>query len=179
MRNLIDVTDTPDEEQPTRILVMGNSGSGKSTLAAHLASKHGLAHLDLDTVAWQPTTPPERTPLPEVQVTLDAFTAKEPRWVVEGCYADLLGLLASRATELVFLDLPVELCQQNARSRPFEPHKYPSKAAQDENLEMLLSWIAAYQDREGPLGRPAHVALFEGFTGRKLRHTARLILRER
>ena len=47
----------------TRYLLLGNSGSGKSTLAARLAARDGLAHLDLDTLAWLPTTPPARRPL--------------------------------------------------------------------------------------------------------------------
>ncbi|WP_415071942.1 AAA family ATPase [Hyphomicrobium sp.] len=41
-----------------RLLIFGNSGSGKSTLARQLAQERGLAHLDLDTLAWQPGMPP-------------------------------------------------------------------------------------------------------------------------
>lgn len=37
-----------------RILIFGNSGSGKSTLAKKLCSSENLAHLDLDTLAWEP-----------------------------------------------------------------------------------------------------------------------------
>ncbi len=154
---------------PRRVLIMGNSGSGKSTLAHELAAAHGLTHLDLDTLAWQPTQPPERLPLPESEAKLRAFTSEHQSWVMEGCYADLLELMVSEADELIFLDRPVETCQEHARARPWEPHKYPSKEAQDANLVMLLDWIAAYPDREGELGRPAHVALFERFSGRKRR----------
>jgi hypothetical protein len=35
----------------------------------------------------------------------------------------------------------------NAFSRPWEPHKYLSKEAQDANLEMLMGWIRAYEDK--------------------------------
>ena len=35
-----------------RIVVFGNSGSGKTTLARVLTSQYGLAHLDLDSLAW-------------------------------------------------------------------------------------------------------------------------------
>ena len=38
-----------------KILIFGNSGSGKSTLAGKLCAGNGLAHLDLDTLAWQNT----------------------------------------------------------------------------------------------------------------------------
>jgi len=37
-----------------RLVILGNSGSGKSTLAGRLAGAGGLAHLDLDTRAWEP-----------------------------------------------------------------------------------------------------------------------------
>ena len=95
-----------------------NSGSGKSTLAARLASDHDLRHLDLDTVAWQDTDPPERVPLEEAERQIRVFIEKSDSWVVEGCYADLLELVVDDATEVIFLDLPVEQCQANARARP-------------------------------------------------------------
>ena len=48
-----------------RALVFGNSGSGKSTYARALAARHGLPHLDLDSVVWEPNQiavqrPPEQ-----------------------------------------------------------------------------------------------------------------------
>ncbi len=150
-----------------RILLFGNSGSGKSTLAKHLCAEHALAHLDLDTLAWQDTTPPERRPVGESEKDIQGFTAKHDRWVIEGCYTDLLELVASRADEAIWLNLPVEACVENARARPWEPHKYPSKEAQDANLGMLIDWIRAYERRDDTFSKTAHRALFEGFTGRR------------
>jgi len=158
---------------PRRILIFGNSGAGKSTLAARLASETGAAHLDLDTLAWQPTDPPERVPVEQARGEILHFTGSHEGWVIEGCYADLLELLLTESTELIFLDLTVADCQANARNRPWEPHKYPSPEAQDANLEMLLAWIAAYPDREGDLGRKAHERLFNRFKGEKQRVTSR------
>jgi adenylate kinase family enzyme len=37
-----------------KVLVFGNSGSGKSTYARALAARKGLAHLDLDSIVWEP-----------------------------------------------------------------------------------------------------------------------------
>ncbi len=65
------------------------------------------------------------------------------------------------------MNLPVHLCQANARNRPWEPHKYTSKQAQDDNLPMLLDWIAGYRERDGALSYRAHKALFESFQGKK------------
>lgn len=152
-----------------RILLFGNSASGKSTLAAGLVESGALAHLDLDTLAWQPTDPPQRMPLTESSRLIDEFTAKNESWVIEGCYTDLLEAIADRATELVFLDIPVEQCLENAKKRPWEPHKYASKEAQDANLDMLLEWIARYEKRDDVFSQAAHARFFEGFAGTKTR----------
>lgn len=150
-----------------RLLVVGNSASGKSTLARAVATEHDAHHLDLDAFAWRPTTPPTRTPIDDAVAAIRAALDGHDRWVIEGCYADLLGALADDADGLVFLDPPTEVCLQRARARPWEPHKYATKAEQDANLSMLLDWIAAYAHREGPLGRADHVALYEAFGGDK------------
>lgn len=150
-----------------RILIFGNSGSGKSTLAARLREEQGLAHLDLDVLAWLPITPPERRPLAESGQAISEFVAAHENWVIEGCYADLLELAAPLATEAIFLNLSVAQCQANARTRPWEPHKYSSRAAQDANLAMLLEWIAGYPSRDDELSLRAHRQFFEAFQGRK------------
>ncbi len=158
-----------------RLVVFGNSGAGKSTLARSLVQDGRVAHLDLDTLAWAPpeapTASPERAPLDQAGAAVRAFAEAHEDWVIEGCYADLLAFALDRATRLVFLDPSVETCQAHARQRPWEPHKYPSPEAQDANLPMLLDWIAGYPTRRGPLGRPAHIALFEAFDGPKERRT--------
>ena len=151
-----------------RWVVFGNSGAGKSRFARALAAAHGLAHLDLDTVAWQDgADPPSRRPLAASAAAIRAFQAAAPGWVVEGCYADLLALALAQADEAVFLNPGTAACQANARQRPWEPHKYPSPQAQDANLAMLLDWIADYETRADEFSLAAHRALFDGFAGRK------------
>ena len=44
----------------TRIVIFGNSGSGIPTLAAKLSLESALAHLDLDTLVWEPHKYPSR-----------------------------------------------------------------------------------------------------------------------
>lgn len=149
-----------------RILVFGNSGSGKSTLAASLVSET-VAHLDLDSLAWLPSKPPQRMPLADSKALIDEFASCNESWVIEGCYTDLLELLADRATEIVFLNLPIALCMQNAKARPWEPHKYASKEEQDANLQMLLDWIAQYETRIDEFSLAAHRNFYESFSGSK------------
>jgi len=126
-----------------------------------------MAHLDLDSLAWLPSQPPRRMPLAESRVLINEFTENNESWVIEGCYTDLLEVLAEKATEVVFLNLPLEHCLQNASIRPWEPHKYATKEAQDANLEMLLDWIAQYEHRDDVFSLAAHASFYEGFSGTK------------
>ena len=92
--------------------------------------------------------------------------------MIEGCYSDLIELVIAEASEVIFLDLPVAQCLENAKGRPWEPHKYSSKAAQDANLDMLLDWISQYTERDDTFSRAAHLALYEAFNGEKLIYTS-------
>jgi adenylate kinase family enzyme len=150
-----------------RIVIFGNSGAGKSTLARRLAAEHKLAHLDLDTLAWQPGSPPRRRAVDDSARELGAFIARHSAWVVEGCYSDLLVLVLPLCTELVFLNPGTATCIEHCRARPWEPHKYPSKAEQDANLEMLLDWVRAYETRTDEFSLHSHRRLFETFAGPK------------
>jgi len=149
-----------------KVIIFGNSGSGKSTLAAKLRNQ-GLAHLDLDVLAWLPTSPPERSSLEDAHHKIQTFIRETDEWVVEGCYSDLLELVKPFANKAIFMNLPAKLCMENASKRPWEPHKYESKEAQDENLAMLLDWIAEYTSRKDALSYTAHRALYDSFTGEK------------
>lgn len=150
-----------------RYAVLGNSGSGKSTLARRLAVRHGLPVLDLDTLYWDPVEVTKERPAAEREAGLERFLAANNGWIVEGCYADLIGLALRRRPTLIFLDLPEEACRAHALQRPHEPHKFATKAEQDALLEPLLAWIADYYRREGPMSWQAHRALFDGYEGPK------------
>ena len=154
-----------------RVLIIGNSGSGKSTLARQMCESCGLALLDLDALAWRATSPPEREPLSVSAKLIDEFTASNECWAIEGCYTDLLGLAVAQSTELVFMNLPTKLCVANARARPWEPHKYGSRAAQDGNLPMLLEWIRQYTEREDTFSFASHSRFYEEYAGKKTMYT--------
>ncbi|BFM13098.1 DNA topology modulation protein [Simiduia litorea] len=148
-------------------LIFGNSGSGKSTLAKKISTEQNAAHLDLDTIAWQASVPPMRKPIVESKAKIDSFINANKHWVIEGCYADLLALAVGNADKLIYLDLPVADCIANAKKRPWEPHKYETKAAQDANLTMLIDWISQYPTRDDTFSRQAHLNLYEAFIGEK------------
>lgn len=152
-----------------RVTVIGNSGAGKSTLAGRLAERFDLVPLDLDTVAWVPG----KVAVPRAHgvavAELEGFCASGPRWVVEGCYAGLAGVTLGFAPLLVFLEPGAGACLENCRRRPWEPHKYTSKAEQDARLEFLLAWVGDYYTRDDDRSLAAHQSLFERYTGPKLK----------
>ncbi len=150
-----------------RLLLFGNSGSGKSTLAKRLAAEQALPHLDLDTLVWEPGQIAVPRPLDAVRTDLEAFVEAHPRWVVEGCYGELVEALLGRCTELVFLNPGLEACLANNRRRPWEPHKYATPEAQDAMLAGLQAWVAAYYTRDGGWSYQAHRRLFDAFQGPK------------
>ena len=154
-----------------RILIFGNSGSGKSTLAKKLSTQENSAHLDLDTLAWEPTTPPTRMNLSKSKSLIDQFTAKNKFWVIEGCYTDLLKLVQHLADEIIFLNLPPDECIANAKTRPWEPHKYESKEAQDKNINMLIDWIKQYYNRDDVFSFESHMKFYDDFLGKKRMYT--------
>jgi len=128
-----------------RILIFGNSGSGKSTLARQLADEGGLAHLDLDTLAWLPEPPPRRAPLGDSAQQIEAFIGHHAGWVIEGCYTDLLEVAAPFAARAVFL-----------------------------NLDMLIGWIRDYTERDDVFSYRAHRDFYERFAGEKRMHSGNL-----
>lgn len=155
-----------------KVLVFGNSGSGKSTLAKALCEREALAHLDLDTLAWLPTMPPSRKPLMDSQKQISKFIESNHGWVIEGCYSDLLEVVIPESNEIIFMNLPVDTCIANAKNRPWEPHKYVSKHAQDVNLSRLLDWIALYPKRTDTFSMVAHNELYEKYQGKKSMYTS-------
>jgi adenylate kinase family enzyme len=149
-----------------RIVLFGNAGSGKTTLARALSSQYGLAHLDLDSLAWD--SPGVRRSPSESTSAIRNFIAQNSGWVIEGCYGDLLEQVLPYASEVRFLNPGVETCIANCKARPWEPQKYPSRRAQDQKLEFLLDWVRKYESRTDEYSLLRHRELFEGFPGPKV-----------
>jgi RimJ/RimL family protein N-acetyltransferase/adenylate kinase family enzyme len=151
-----------------RIAIIGNSGSGKSVLARRLAGARRPV-LDLDRLAWEPgQVAVARDPAAAV-ADLEEFCRAHAAWVVEGCYATLVAAALRHGAELILLDPGLETCLRNCRNRPWEPHKYATREAQDGRLAFLLAWVRDYYLRDGDLSQRAHLALFERCAGPKRR----------
>lgn len=155
-----------------RIIVFGNSGSGKSTLAKALAGDPS-AHLDLDMIAWKADQPGVRAAHEESVRELMRFIKGSDDWVIEGCYSGLLRAAAAYCTEMIFLNPGIEACVENCMARPWEPHKYSSREAQDANLEMLVGWVRAYESREDEFSLQEHRKLFDAHEGSKVEYKSK------
>ena len=102
-----------------------------------------------------------------IRHTLSFTVTAEAGWPWQAI--DLVAVTLPYDPLLLFLDPGTEVCLRNCQSRPWESHKYASPLAQNEMLPLLLAWVAAYETREGPLSLRGHVALYEGYVGRKQR----------
>ena len=149
------------------IAILGNSGSGKSTLAKWLASRSDAAVLDLDTVAWVPGQIAVPRDPAEAADDVHTFCCAHSDWVIEGCYASLIRATFEFQPRLLFLNPGKQRCMENCRSRPWEPHKYPSKEEQDKRLAFLLSWVEEYYIRSGEMSLQGHRAAYADYHGPK------------
>ena len=150
-----------------RIAIFGNSGSGKSTLAGELAAANDLAVLDLDTVAWESGQIAVSRSSEAAIAAVQDFCVINSNWVVEGCYSLLIAATLQHMPYLLFLEPGLEQCLNNCRNRPWEPHKYKSKAEQDQYLDFLLTWVTEYYTRQGDISLSNHRTLFDNYAGPK------------
>lgn len=154
--------------RPSRILILGNTGSGKTTLARALSEQWDLAHLDLDTIVFDPERVAHMRSEDEIATRLDEWLEHQERWVIEGSYGQWAAHLSGAADGFVFLNPGVERCLEHQRSRPWEPHKYDDPQEQERRRAFLEQWTRRYAEREDTFGLAAHLAVFERFDGARV-----------
>ena len=153
-----------------KVIVFGNSGSGKSTYSRSLSTRHGVTHLDLDSIVWEPGKIAVQRSSDAIAVSLREFLASNSAWVLEGCYGELVQAASRHCTQLVFLNPGLEVCLANNRRRPWEPHKYASQEQQDSMLANLQDWVAGYYQRDDQWSYSAHRGIFDAFGGPKVEY---------
>jgi adenylate kinase family enzyme len=149
-----------------RTLVIGNSGSGKSRLAEGIGALIHAPIFDLDLIHWKDNGfgPKEDEEVARHKV---ASLAATERWVIEGVYGSLAEVVIPRATALVWLDLPWEVCRESLLARG------QRRGGTEADFSELLKWAEAYWDRQTPTSFKGHRCLFDGFSAAKLRIQAR------
>ena len=89
-----------------RVAVVGTSGSGKTTFAGRLATVAGLRSIELDVLNWGPGWFDRSKQTPDAFVQSVDEATRGDDWVIAGGYGIVRPLVLSRASDVVWLDLP-------------------------------------------------------------------------
>ena len=84
-----------------RVAVVGTSCSGKTTLARTLSTRLGATHIELDALYWEREW--RACPTEEFRQRVTQAIARD-RWVCDGNYRIVRGLVWPRATAIIWLD---------------------------------------------------------------------------
>jgi adenylate kinase family enzyme len=145
-----------------RILIIGNSGAGKSVLGEKLAAMLTIPVVDLDRLHWEDTGYARKRDPDAARQMVETIAARED-WIIEGVYGWLADVALPRTTDLVWLDMPWDVCREGLTARKADA----SRPAEDR--QALLAWAQAYWDRDTSSSFAGHNRIFENFPGRKFR----------
>jgi adenylate kinase family enzyme len=87
-----------------RVSVVGTSCSGKTTMARRIADHYRIPYIELDKVFWQPNWTP--LPLDQYRLAVEALAAGDA-WVIDGNYSKVRDIVWGRATDVVWMNLPL------------------------------------------------------------------------
>jgi hypothetical protein len=132
--------------------------------------REGLAHLDLDSIVWEPGKIAVQRSREAGAASLQSFVDSHTAWVIEGCYGELVRAASAHCTLLVFLNPGMDACLANNLRRPWEPHKYASLELQNAMLSQLQEWVAGYYRRKDSWSYRVHREIFDAFAGPKMEH---------
>jgi len=124
-----------------RIIIIGSPGSGKTTLSKRVAAYTGLKLVHLDDLYWfQGWCRPSPKEWSEVQSRIIA----EPRWIIDGNYADSFEQRLRRADTVIFLDMPLLSClfgimRREVRRVLGNRESLPSRVSRDKNYTSRLT----------------------------------------
>ncbi|HAQ44464.1 MAG TPA: adenylate kinase [Acidimicrobiaceae bacterium] len=88
-----------------KIAIVGCSGSGKTRLAEQLAQKHGLEHIEMDSMAFYEdwTLRPVEEFKSDIQRRIDNAATG---WITDGNWSSLDGIHTRLADQIIWIDLP-------------------------------------------------------------------------
>lgn len=89
-----------------RISIVGTSGSGKTTLALLISKTLNFPHYELDAVNWMPNWVQRD---PDEFKSIVSKKVQDECWVMEGNYSLTREIVWSRATTVIWINLPFYL----------------------------------------------------------------------
>ena len=144
-----------------RTAVIGNTASGKSWLALCLGARLSLPVTHLDAIRWIDGDFARRQTVAKATAATCAV-AQGQRWIIEGVYGWLIRPIIGRVTCLIWIDIPWHESRANLLARE-------TARGADGNFEELETWSRAYWSRNTESSHAAHLSLFLGFDGSKVR----------
>jgi adenylate kinase family enzyme len=142
---------------------MGNGGSGKTWLARELGMCLGRVPKHLDNIHWEAGGCSVQRDRQQVIADVEAIACLD-RWLIEGVYGRYIDIALTRATLVIWLDLPEKACIANIRGRG--PQYGEGEAA----FQELIAWVADYRARKNNWNSfDSHLSMFERYTGPKFR----------
>lgn len=142
-----------------RVAIIGNSGSGKSHLARLMAADLGAPAIDLDDIFWLPGGFTAKRSAQDVDRVIGEAHA-HPAWVVEGVFGELVGRFLDEADELIWLDMPWDVCREGVLAR-------------ERTTPELVEWAGKYWTRTDLRSHAGHQRMFDEFPRDKRRFTVR------
>ena len=122
-----------------RVTIIGNCGSGKSTLARKISEKFDIPHIHLDRFWFEANGHTLKKEDAEGKEKVRAYIRakveefiKQDSWVSDGWYSRLQPLIAERADQVVFLDIPLWRRLMNHLHRAFFTERHPELSRWDD-----------------------------------------------
>ena len=127
-----------------RILVIGCPGAGKTYFAKKLSEINGLPVIHMDNLYWNKDK--QSISYPELEAKLLPYL-KEENWIIDGNYHHTLENRLKYATDVFFLDLSKEECEQGILERVGKKRDdIPWIETKEDALE-LIAWNETYEER--------------------------------
>ncbi len=148
-----------------RAIIIGSPGAGKSTFARKLRDRTDIPLYYLDQI-WHK---PDRTNISSKEFDSRLYAILDRKqWIIDGNYLRTLEVRIQACDTIYFLDYPVAVCLEGARSRIGKSREDMSWTETEFDAE-FKEWILHFPKRQ----RPQLCSLIEKYRNQKTVHSFR------